>query len=215
MKKRSCRSLWLVFSLVVATLVVFPTGPVLGQMMGGMMGWRGGMCRMMDVTTQPVDPASLPQPNSPGAKILQSKCVQCHGLVSPQQEAAQDWPYIVDRMDRRMRMMAGGGMGMMMRSGIQPLIPEEKATLLAYLQANAFQAMKPSAIPDSQKPGAQAFTQVCSMCHALPDPAAHSPEEWKEVVSRMAGNMEKMGYGPLAPEQKQAILSYLEKSAKK
>lgn len=170
---------------------------------------------MMDITTQPVDPASLPQPNSPGAKILQGKCVQCHGLVSPRQEATQDWPYILDRMDRRMEMMARGRMGMMMRSSIQPLTPEEKTTLLAYLQANAFQGMGPAAIPDSREPGALAFTQLCSRCHALPDPSAHTGGEWKNVVGRMAEKMEAAGYGSPAPEQQQAILDYLEKKARK
>jgi cytochrome c5 len=169
----------------------------------------------MDVTPQPVDPASLPQPDSPGAKILQARCVQCHGLVSPRQQAAQDWPYIVDRMDRRMRMMAGGGMGMMTRSNILPLTAEEKSTLLAYLQRNAFKAMEPSALPKSGDPPSRAFAQVCSQCHVLPDPSAHTSEEWKQVVNRMVENMQNMGYHSLSPEQKNAALGYLEKHARK
>jgi len=201
-------------TLVVTFLTALATTPALAQWMGGDM-WGGRMCRMMDMTPQPVDPASLPEAGSPGARILQSKCTQCHGLVSPRQQASQDWPYIVDRMDRRMRMMAGGGMGMMMRSHIQPLTTEEKGTLLVYLQGNAFQAMAPSALPESGEPGAQAFSQLCSRCHALPAPSAHTSDEWKKVVERMAGNMENMGFGSLVPEQRMAILGYLQKNARK
>jgi cytochrome c2 len=171
----------------------------------------GGMCRMMDVTPQPVDPASLPEPSSSGAQVLKNKCTQCHGLVSPRQHASQDWPHIVGRMDRVMRMMAGGGM--MMRSNIQPLTLEEKSTLLNYLQQNAFQAMKPANLPDSSVSEARAFTRICSQCHALPDPSAYSAEQWKDIVARMSGNMENMGFGRLAPDQKEAILGYLEKNA--
>lgn len=199
-------------------LAVLYPGPAPAQWMGGGMGpgmMSGRMCRMMDITTQPVDPASLPEPGSAGARILQTKCIQCHGLVSPRQEAAQDWPYIVDRMDRRMSMMARGGMGMMMRSNIQPLSPEEKSSLLAYLQGNAFKGMSPTALPGGDEPGAQAFAQACSRCHALPDPSAHTAVEWESVVGRMAGNMGKMGYGSLAPEQIKAILGYLQKHARK
>jgi cytochrome c2 len=206
-------SRWMVAVLFLLAIAF----PAAAQWMGGPMGYPGGggcNCRMMGTTTPPVDPASLPEPSSPGAKILQSKCVQCHGLVSPRQEASQDWPYILDRMDRRMEMMARGGMGMMMRSSIQPLTPEEKTTLLAYLQANAFQALAPSAIPDSREPGSLAFNQLCSRCHALPDPSEFTAEEWKNVVGRMAGKMEAAGYGSLAPEEKKAILNYLEKNAR-
>lgn len=207
-------------SLAIAmgiVLTALATTTALAQWMGGSMGQDmrgGGMCRMMDITPQPVDPATLSEPASAGAQILKSKCRQCHGLVSPRQHASQDWPYIVDRMDRRMRMMAGGEMGMMMRSNIQPLSQEEKNTLLTYLQQNAFKAMGASDLPGSGEPGGQAFAQICSQCHALPDPAAYTSEEWKNIVERMAGNMENMGVGSLAPEQKKAILGYLEKNAR-
>jgi len=205
---------------VVSILFLLATSfPAAAQWRDGPKGypgrWGGCNCRMMDITPQPVDPASLPHPSTPGAKILQSKCVQCHGLVSPRQEASRDWPYIVDRMDRRMWMMARGGMGMMMRSGISPLPPEEKSTLLTYLQDNAFQAMAPSAVPDSREPGARAFIQTCSRCHALPETSAHTPEEWREVVKRMVENMETMDDSSLAPEQEKAILGFLEKHARK
>lgn len=205
--------------VVTALFLVIFSSPVVAHWLGGPSGyggrWGGGGCRMMDVTSQPVDPASLPQPHSPGAQLLQTRCVQCHGLVSPRQEAALDWSIIVDRMDRRMRMMGRGGMGMMMRADLRPLTEEENNTLLDYLQRNAFKAIPPAALANSGDPNQQAFVEICSRCHALPDPGSYSSAEWRIVVERMAGNMEQMDFGSLTPEQKKAILEYLQKNARK
>jgi cytochrome c2 len=166
------------------------------------------MCRMMDVTSQPVDPASLPEPKSLGAQLLQNQCTQCHGLVAPGQHAVQDWPTIVDRMDRRMQMMSRGRMGMM-RQSIQPLTSAERQALLDYLQRHAFQAANLDTLSHSQSPAGQAFINACSRCHALPDPAAHTPREWAGVVDRMEMNMANMGMGPMDAKQKTEILTYL------
>lgn len=117
---------------------------------------------------------------------------------------------IVARMDRRMRMMARG-MGMMRRS-ITALTAAEKAMLLAYLERHSFRAMDAGTVPDRSDPAAQAFVQTCSKCHAPPDPALHSPEQWDAVVTRMGQHMEQQGFGPLAPEEKQLVLSYLKKA---
>jgi len=206
-----------VAAMTVLTLVVMTT-PALAQWMGGgMYGrgmWNGRACRMMDVTPQPMDPAALPEPESAGAGILKTKCTQCHGLVSPKQHSAQDWPYIVDRMERRMEMMSNGRMGMM-RGTIAPLSTEEKNTLIQYLQANSFKALAPAALPESETPGGQSFTQSCSRCHALPDPKAHSYQEWETIVNRMDTNSKNMGFGPMPPEQITAILGYLKKQSRK
>lgn len=212
--KTTLRSKIFLATLGGTFLTVLAASPALAQWMsGGMLGGR--MCRMMDVSPQPVDPTTLPEPASPGAQILKSKCTQCHGLVSPRQHAAQDWPYIVDRMDRRMQMMAHGRMGMgMMRGSIEPLYPEEKATLTAYLQANAFMALPQNALPQPDQSGAAAFVQVCSNCHALPDPASHTASEWPAVLERMEINMKNMGFGGLPAEQKTAILSYLKENGR-
>lgn len=205
-------------SVVGLLLTALIAAPAFAQWMGGGMDgrgmWGGRMCRMMDVTPQPINPAALPEPESAGAGVLKTKCTQCHGLVSPKQHSAQDWPYIVDRMDRRMQMMSHGRMGMM-RSTIAPLSAEEKNDLIRYLQTNAFQALDPGALPEGETPGAQSFADVCSRCHALPDPNAHSPREWQAVVERMAMNMENVGFGPLAPEQRTAILDYLKGQSRK
>jgi len=207
MRKMVCTALAFLV-LVVGVL------PLSAQWMGGQgrhSGWWGGrMCRMMDVTAQPVDPASLPEPASLGAQLLKNQCTQCHGLVSPGQHAIQDWPVIVDRMDRRMQMMTHGRMGMV-RNSIQALTSAEKQALLDYLQKHAFQAANPDALAKEQNPTVNSYIDICSRCHALPDPGAHTPQEWTAVVNRMEKNMNNMGMGPIVAEQKEEILTYLQK----
>lgn len=207
----SKKSVFLVIAL--SSLIVLVVSVVTAQWQGRGMGhggrWGGGMCRMMDVTVEPIDPASLPEPDSQGAKILQGKCTQCHGLVTPQRHGKEDWQQIVDRMDRRMQMMRRHGMGRRW-SAIQPLDSGEKSSLLAYLEKNALKTLSGSKIPAAQSPGGKEFEMVCSQCHALPDPASHSTEEWSGVLERMAKYMRSMGFGDLKTEDKKAILGYLQ-----
>ena len=167
------------------------------------------MCRMMDVSPQPVDPESFPEPKSLGAQILKNQCTQCHGLVSPGQHAAQDWPMIVDRMDRRMQMMSRRHMGMM-RHSIVPLTSAEKMALIDYLSKHSFQAADPEGLSGKQGKEVDAYFDVCSRCHALPDPTAHTAEEWTTVVNRMSNNMTNLGMEPMSTEQKKQIVTYLQ-----
>jgi len=177
-------------------------------MRGGQPGWGGGgFCRMMDVSPHPIDPASLPEPDSLGAKILKHQCTQCHGLVAPSQHAVQDWPRIVERMDRRMRLM--GQRRMMMHYPIKPLTPAEKQALLDYLGKYAFHAVAPESLAGGAG-AAAAYVNVCSRCHALPDPAAHTAEEWRGIVDRMANNMSDLGMEPMTAQQKKEIVTYLQ-----
>ncbi len=202
-----------VLVIILGSFIALVVSAAIAQWQDHGMGqsghWGGGMCRMMDVTMDPIDPASLPEPDSQGAKILQQKCTQCHGLVTPQRHGKEDWQQIVDRMDRRMQMMGRHGMGRRW-SAIQPLGPEEKSSLLAYLQKNAIKTLSESEMPAAESPEAKAFAMVCSQCHALPDPASHLTEEWPGVVERMAKNMRSMGFGDLAATDKKAILAYLQ-----
>lgn len=201
-----------IVSLTVFLLLAV-TFPVTAQWMGGGTGqsnwWGGGMCRMMDVSPNPVDPANLPEQNSLGAQILKSQCTQCHGLVAPGQHAAQDWPAIVDRMNRRMQMMARGGMGMM-RHNVESLTSAEKQALLDYLSKHSFQAADSESLTAEQGTAAEAYINVCSRCHALPDPVAHTAEEWTTVVDRMANNMSNLGMEPMTTEQRKEIVTYLQ-----
>ena len=83
-----------------------------GMMMGtdGMMG-RGGMKRMMqammgNMLPLGINPASLPQPHSEGARLMQHYCTQCHGLPGPGLHTAAGWPAVVARMAARERMLS-------------------------------------------------------------------------------------------------------------
>lgn len=201
---------------VTVFLLLAVTSPVAAQWMGGGMGqsnwWGGGMCRMMDVSPQPVDPANLPEQNSLGAQILKNQCTQCHGLVSPSQHATQDWPMIVDRMDRRMQMMAERHMGMI-RHSIEPMTSAEKQALLNYLSEYSFQAANHEMLSGEQGPAVDTYVNVCSRCHALPNPAAHTAEEWAGVIERMEKNMMNLGMEPMTTGQKREIVTYLQDQA--
>ena len=107
-------------------------------MMGtdGMMG-RSGMKRMMqdmmgNMLPLGIDPASLPQPHSEGARLMQHYCTQCHGLPGPGLHTAAEWPAVMARMAARARIMSDQDM-----MGIQAPSAKEQATLLAYLQKHA------------------------------------------------------------------------------
>jgi cytochrome c2 len=160
---------------------------------------------MMDVTSTPVDPASLPEPQSQGAEILQTKCTMCHGLVTPKQQAGPDWRPIVDRMDRRMNWMHGRGRRM--RGGLT-LTAAERAELIDYLQRNALQPA-PAELPEADSAPAERFVAVCGQCHAPPAPDQYRAVEWPAVVDRMARNMKNMGYGELPEADRQSIENYL------
>lgn len=194
-------------------------GPAPRRAPGGMgAGMCPGGCRMMDVTSAPIDPGALPEPRSRGAGLLVSRCTQCHGLVSPRQHAADEWPPIVARMQRRMEMMSRGmgmmgrGMGMMRRRFVA-LTPAQESTLVAYLQRNAFRAA-PAPAPGEGE-AARAFYRTCSRCHAPPDPTIHTAGEWNAVVDRMAGHMEQQGFGPLPPAERTLVLRHLDENARR
>ena len=109
-----------------------------GMMMGtdGMVD-RGGMKRMMqdmmgNMLALGINPATLPQPHSEGARLMQHYCTQCHGLPGPGLHTAAGWPTAVARMAARERMMSDQDM-----MGIQAPSAKEQATLLAYLRKHA------------------------------------------------------------------------------
>ena len=49
--------------------------------------------------------ADLPDPNSPGAKLIGTYCGQCHNAPSPQMHSATDWPSVARRMWLRMELL--------------------------------------------------------------------------------------------------------------
>ena len=65
------------------------------------------------------------------------------------------------------------------------------------------------------------YQRACNQCHELPDPAAHSADEWPAVVARMQSNMEWMnrvvGSNPDPREPRfepQRIIAFLQAHAR-
>ena len=74
---------------------------------------------------------SLPEPESAGAKLYQTRCGGCHRLFPPEVLTAAMWEMQVDRMH-----------GEMARRGLRPLDAGEREIVLGYLQAYASDAIR-------------------------------------------------------------------------
>jgi mono/diheme cytochrome c family protein len=145
-------------------------------------------------------PADLPEPNSRGAVLIAQYCGQCHNIPAPQMHSATDWPGIARRMWLRMELLPAS-------QQVKVPTAAERFTILEYLNANALQ-VSGSSLPPGR--GREAFAQVCSRCHALPDPRVHSRDDWPAVFSRMERNMERMQVPSPSREQTTDILLYLQ-----
>ena len=114
--------------------------------------------------------------------------------------SATDWPSIARRMWLRMELLPPA-------LGVKVSTMAERFTMLDYMNANALK------VSDANLPagrGREAFSPVCSRCHALPDPRVHSREDWPVVFARMERNMERMKVAPPTREQTSDILLYLQ-----
>jgi hypothetical protein len=69
-------------------------------------------------------------------------------------------------------------------------------------------------IPEAESPDAQTYTTYCSLCHGLPHPQRHDFTGWQPMVRLMEKHMHDRDMTPLADEEREAILRYLEKHAK-
>lgn len=159
------------------------TMPMMGR---GQM--RGMMQRMMaDMLPLGVEPDDLPDPASEGARLLSRYCSQCHAVPSPRLHTADEWPNVVDRMARRMQMMRDHPM-----MSVDSPSRDKLDVVVAYLVSHSMQGLSPEDLSQLTGSGAEAFRQVCSGCHALPNPRQHSSAEWPAVVERMTQNMKAL-----------------------
>jgi cytochrome c5 len=147
-----------------------------------------------------VTPADLPDPASRGGQLVANYCAQCHDLPTPQMHSATDWPSIARRMWLRMELLPS-------TLGVKVPTAAERFAILDYMTANALK-VSGSTLPAG--PGRDAFSQICSRCHALPDPRVHSREDWPTVFARMELNMQRMKVPPPTREQTSDILLYLQ-----
>jgi len=169
------------------------------------MGWG----RMGGKFPPAVSVESLPEPDSRGATLLRNYCAQCHGLPSPGLHSAEEWQPVLNRMLRRMDMMERWDRWMQVRSPTR----EEANLLLEYLQKHSRREIGVEEIPEVDTPEALAFVEVCSQCHALPDPRQHSVDEWPAVISRMKRHMEMMGKSVPGDDVLSDIENYLRRNA--
>lgn len=171
--------------------------------------WGGiDVCRAYRDTAPPgIDPVTLPESQSRGARLLQQYCVQCHALTGPGRHTADEWPAVLERMhmlmdvSRRFRGMMGS---------IALPNAEEMRELGRYLSAYALQPLRGT----PQGPGAQAFVTACASCHTLPDPRRFPAVAWRGVVQQMQVKAGIMGrdsvFKAVASDE---VIAFLERHA--
>jgi hypothetical protein len=137
--------------------------------------------------------------------LLQTYCSQCHALPGPGRHTIDEWQVVLERMNLLMDVANrfGGLMGNVIVPGTG-----EGEVLSTYLTDNALQAMQ----GEPAGMGATAFTSHCGSCHALPDAAQHSLQEWPAVLKRMQRNMTVMKYSPPSRELVVQIQHYLQQN---
>lgn len=220
------RLVFLAAVITVAVLIVFTTGfqssPDIAsadpgmQMMGGGMGNDGGMQGMRhqmkrDNVPPGVKPQDLPAPNSKGAKLTVRFCMQCHNLPSPSMHTAKDWKVVAGRMFRR---MSTTSRMRMMRMSVNVPSNDQQKEILAYLEAYALKPISPGALGSPNSPGAVAFRNTCSQCHALPSPKLHTASDWPAVVRKMQSYAKQMSKKQISNQEAKEIESYLARQSK-
>lgn len=77
--------------------------------------------------------ASLPEPESPGARLYAERCDGCHRLYAPGLMTEEMWRITLKRMQ-----------GELARRGLPPLRSEEETVLFDYLRKHSYRAEKPA-----------------------------------------------------------------------
>jgi cytochrome c5 len=168
---------------------------------------------LLRILPRRLEPSALPEQGSAGAQLVGLYCVQCHHLPNPAMHDAANWPRIVERMLPRMRgegnmgalmaaMMRGPGAGS--ASSLKAPSAAQAAVIIDYLERHAMRPLDPRASPKLREAlsgyEGRMFVEACSQCHVLPDPAAHSADEWPAIVNRMAQNMQWMNRVASTPD---------------
>lgn len=151
------------------------------------------------------DVSTLPDAESADAKLMMSFCGQCHAVASPGTHSAVEWPVVVRRMWLRMEMLP---------DSLNIRVPEvgERVRITSYLTANALKVSAENLPPGN---GQASFVEVCSRCHALPDPRIHTAKDWPAVFLRMEGNIQRMKVRGPTQGQTGEILTYLQEVARR
>ena len=84
------------------------------------------------------------------------------------------------------------------------------------MMGNNMMRMAPAPPTARKPPGSvtsQAIQQFCSGCHAAPDPAQHTAQEWPAIVARMKQHMVRMGRKLPDSQQLGDIIDFLQSHA--
>jgi len=73
--------------------------------------------------------APLPEPSSPGAKLVTEYCTQCHAAPSPDLHTAANWAGVTSRMARNMKNLNAAN-----SHGVRAPSDEEMKTIFGYMQ---------------------------------------------------------------------------------
>ena len=150
----------------------------------------------------------IPEPESKGGGLYIKYCSQCHNLPNPAMYSSDEWGSVFDRMVGHATIL-GGAM-----KGIILLPPGAKEDIITYLQRNGLKSL-PKDSPVLKDTGAFQFLWFCSTCHAIPNPASHTSEEWKGVVKRMNNNRKHWGRPEMTSGEMEEILKFLAKERSK
>lgn len=162
--------------------------------------------RLIPAGLQVVD---LPDAQSRGAKVLGLYCGQCHDLPDPRMHTPKEWEAVLARMEHHMDAQAGGMLVRILKPSDQ-----DRGQLADYLHAHGLKPLEGVAMASLDSANGQSYRQVCADCHALPDPAQHTPSEWRLVVARMKQNILGAGRSMPSDDVFGAVVAYLEQFAR-
>jgi len=139
------------------------------QMMGSMK--MNEMCMMMNIQVpneeekrlilsylkenglEEIARDQLPSVDTEGAKLFENTCTQCHALPNPFLHTAQEWPEVVERMRKNMKLM-----------GKRIISEQEKKIISDYLSGNSKEMG--SSMPADEHKSSLKSTQRC--CYLSP-----------------------------------------------
>lgn len=180
---------------------VIPDLPKTKNLKGELMhfGNMGGL--MPDIRKK-----DLPASDSRAAELLQIYCVKCHNLPGPGMRTADEWRHIFWRMYWRLHLTAA--------QFDEFEAPKFSDAMLMESYLLHF-ALKPTEFRnvDMEAPGGKEYAKYCFQCHQLPDPKAHTSDEWDDITNRMRGHMRTMGRTAPSAGELASIRKYLKANA--
>jgi len=144
----------------------------------------------------------IPDADSRGGKFFSMYCSQCHNLPNPAMYSSDEWPEVFERMAGHAQTIRGSMKGIILPS------VDEKREIISYLQKHGLKAI-PENDPSLRSSEAFQFVWFCSTCHAAPDPASHTTDEWRDVVKRMDGYRKDWGRSSMTSAEMDQILEFL------